>query len=106
MGVTVDRACLYPGQQQGLTVTSSSLPYGYVIYDTVYSNGTDALTSHYPTGSGQGQADNRGVYRTTWTLAANVPPGEATINVGVAGRAGMGQAHVQFVVASLGGSCQ
>ena len=102
----VDKACVHPGDPQGLTVTANSR--GQVIYDTVYSDKSDDLTAHYGTGSGRGDADDKGVYHTTWVLSPKVPPGPAYVNVAATNGGDVVRASTndtQFVIKGIGQPC-
>ncbi|MHB8664930.1 MAG: hypothetical protein ACYDH6_19805 [Acidimicrobiales bacterium] len=80
-------------------------PRATIIFDTVYSNETDDLTSQYGSGSAQGEADAAGSFHSTWVLAPNVPTGPAKINVAASGREGIQNTSTSFTIKPLGESC-
>lgn len=101
---TPDRACVHPGEMQGLTERGGD-PSVYVIYDSVYSNNTDDFTSHYGTGSGKGLAGPDGVYHDTWVLAPTVPAGRVILDFATTYHHSIVKWYTTFVVVPSGASC-
>ena len=101
---TVSPPCAHPGTKVTLTITGAQ-PKAYVIFDTVYSDGTDHASSHYPTGWGKGQADGTGTFRTSWVLAATVPTGRATINMASSDGRGFHEGQAGFTIEPATQAC-
>jgi hypothetical protein len=101
---TPDKACAHPGDTQGLTVRGGN-PKTPVIYDTVYSNKTNDLTSQYGTGSGNGKTGDDGVFHTTWELKPNVPPGLTYITFATKAGDHLARNYTTFKIVPLGTAC-
>ena len=100
---SVDHACVHPGDRQGFTLDGPRR--SYVIWDTVYSNQTDELTTHYGTGSGKDLTDDKGHFHTLWVMALNVPPGDTLLRIAVLNGRVITQKEEHFTIKALGQPC-
>ena len=99
-----DKACVHPGDKQGVTITGESeVDVGY---DTIYSDQSDAMTTHYETGFGKGKTDKDGVFHETWVVPVQAPAGTATIQVaGATHHARVDKATTTFLIKAIGQGC-
>lgn len=77
MEVEVEKDCVKPGGTQTVTIrTEPESPAGYSVE---YPDGKTAMDQGYYGGVDAGKTDGKGVYKATWTIAPNAPPGEAKV---------------------------
>jgi hypothetical protein len=102
--IKLDRKCVRrgaTGDSQGISVTTD--PNDIVGYSTEYSDHSNELTNpSYKTGSGYGNADDKGKYHTEWKLPDNATPGTATLRVIAEGKI---QPPLTFKVVDQLGKC-
>ena len=78
----LDLSCARRGvDTQGITIHTK--PGGSAGFNTIYSDGSSNLDTNYAGGYGGGFADAQGMWRQTWIVPANAPPGLATVRVAV-----------------------
>lgn len=79
MEVELEKDCVKPGGTQ--TVTVRTEPESPVGYSAEYADGKTAMDAGYYGGVDAGKTDGKGVYKATWTIAPNAPPGEVKVRV-------------------------
>lgn len=80
-------------------------PHSTVLYDTIYADGSNGMTKPRPGSSGNGKTDAEGTFHTTWALAADVPPGQAEVNVIASDGARSPMVTATFEVVAVGTRC-
>lgn len=99
----IHATCAHPTDSQGFDLNG---PVDSTVgYDTTYSDGTNGMTTRYGSGVGTGKTDGTGSYKVSWTLAPNVPAGEATINLAVVNGGSATRAALRFMIKPIGQAC-
>jgi hypothetical protein len=103
--VTLGNACVRPGAEQTLKVTTvKARPSVSLVYQAIYADGKHGFSPGYYGGNDRGLTDAAGTFIGRWTVGDRAPPGAVHVDVydlgGPAGRIRVG-----FKVADSQGSC-
>lgn len=102
----VEPACVAPGQKIDLTVETK--PKAAIAYQAMYSDGQAGTAPPFGKGYGgndKGYSSDKGVYESSWVLAANSPPGPGRVDVFVGFSGKWGYVHPHFAVSDSDGKC-
>jgi hypothetical protein len=108
VSATLDPECVRPGGS--VTITIASEPHASVAYNAIYADGQAGAPAPFGAnygGNAGGPTGEEGLYRDTWTVAANAPsgPGHVEVVAGASG-GGFGKTTVPFAVAdAVTGTC-
>lgn len=96
---TAEPACVKRGEK--MTVVTTNAKGANVVYVPTYADGH----SREETAAPRGDANDKGVFRGSWTVPKSVPPGRGIVRVAVAAGSNGKQLQVPFAVAEDDGSC-
>jgi hypothetical protein len=101
---SLDKACVHRGvtsDRQGITVHTH--PGGPAGFNTFYSDGSSSVDKNSPYKSGYdgGFADSTGLWRSTWVVPKQAPPGKATVRLATQD----GFLDLPFKVVTQNGTC-